>query len=53
LEKLLVEDYYRLLPALVAVEDWDAGQFVTRDRREALVFIFRPDGCSEATRKIA
>ena len=49
---LLVEDYYRLLAAPVEVGDWDAGQFVTQDRGEALAFVFRPDGSSEATRKI-
>jgi alpha-galactosidase len=50
---LLVQDYYHLLPSPAHWADWDAGQFVSRDRRESMLLVFRGfDGEGATSRRI-
>jgi alpha-galactosidase len=44
---LLDGRYFRLLPAPVALDDWDAGLFLSEDRREGILFVFRCEGDQE------
>ncbi|MBD3243329.1 MAG: hypothetical protein GF331_22255 [Chitinivibrionales bacterium] len=48
---LFVQDYYQLLTQPSTVEDWDAAQFVSYDKKESAVFVFA--GSLGGTRRIA
>ena len=37
---LLVQDFYQLLPIPTTIDDWDAVQFVSDSRDEAVLFVF-------------
>lgn len=41
---LLVQDYYRLLPVPTDETTFDAGQFVSYDRQQSVLFVYRTHG---------
>lgn len=47
---LLVQDFYQLLPTPATAHDWDAVQFVSWSRNEAVVFVFA--GCADGLSKL-
>ena len=49
---LLDGDYFRILPTPVGVNDWDAGAFVSRDKKECLLFVFKVQGSDSQTLRL-
>ena len=49
---LLDGDYFRILPTPIGVNDWDAGAFVSRDKKECLLFVFKVQGADSQTLRL-